>query len=187
MLKDQVLDFWAKRTPRERIILSITIAMVSVGFILPMFINPVVQIFAEQSATLSKLKKTYEATPKILKAYAQLSGKRRELEAYYKNADLSTDPLTHLEKLLRDTARADSSYNVTPREGGQKPEGKYIHKIFKVNFKTDSYPNLVAFLDAVTNGSRPMLIAYLKLNRSRFGKGSLEVEVHVSGFQLVSS
>ena len=186
-LKEQTLSAWNKRTARERVIISVTAAIFTIGFILPMFINPVLDIFSDQSATLTKLKKTYEATPKILRTYAQLASRRTELEAYYKNADLSTDPLTHLEKLLKETAHADSSYNVTPREGAQISGGKYLHKIFKVNFKTNSYENLVAFLNAVTTGSRPMLVSYLKLDRSRFGKSALQVEVHVSGFQLVSS
>lgn len=187
MITKYIADFWIKRTIRERLILAVATTLLTLGFVLPMILNPVVGLFTEQAKSLTQIKRTYEATPKILKNYAQLANRRRELEAYYKNADLSTDPLTHLERLLKNTALADSSYNITPREGAQISGGKYVHKIFKVNFKTDSYENLVAFLNAVTTGNRPMLVSYLKLDKSRFAKSGLQVEIHVSGFQSISN
>lgn len=187
MITRQFSEFWSKRTMRERFILTLAIILLSVGFVLPMAINPIIELFAAQANSLTQIKKTYEAAPKVLSSYAQLLGRRRELEAYYKNADLSTDPLTHLERLLKNTAMAGSSYNITPRDGTEISGGKYVHKIFKVNFKTNSYKNLVAFLNAVTTGDRPMLVSYLKLDKSRFAKNGLQVEIHVSGFQSVSN
>lgn len=187
MITKHLTEFWIKRTPREKLILAVATTLLTLGFLLPMALNPIIDLFTQQANALTQIKKTYEATPKILRNYAQLSSRRRELEAYYKNADLSTDPLTHLERLLKNTALADSSYNITPRDGTQISGGKYIHKIFKINFKTDSYANLVAFLNAATTGTRPMLVSYLKLDKSRFAKGGLQVEVHVSGFQSISN
>jgi hypothetical protein len=147
-------------------------------------VAPILGAFSAQSKALSELKNTYAVTPKILERYAVLVSRRKDIDAFYSKADLSTEPLAYLEGLLKDVAKASSNYNVTPREGVQLGS-KYAHKFFVVNFQTASYENLVAFLSALTSGKQPMLISQINLDQ-RGGNEALNVQLEVSGFESLT-
>lgn len=184
-IREKLLTFWKQRTSREKVILVAAGIFVACFIIYPTVIAPVQEAFSEQSRQLTELRNTYEATPDILTRYANLVARRKDIDAFYSRADLSSDPLTHLETLLRDTAKAAGTYNVGTQKEGVPLGNKYIHKFFTVNFQTASYDDLSAFLKALTNGPQPMLVSQINLDK-RSGAETLNVQLEVSGFEAVS-
>jgi type II secretory pathway component PulM len=182
-IRAKLLSFWQQRTPREKIVASVAALFLAVTVVYPTFIEPVVAAFAEQSKKIDSLKNTYSVAPDILDRYSKLVVRRKEIDSFYSQADLSADPLSYLEGLLKDTAQAAGSYEVAPRQGMQLG-GKYSHKFFLVKFKTASYENLVAFLKAITSGKQPMLISQIDLDKQGAGD-SLSVQLEVSGFEAI--
>jgi hypothetical protein len=150
----------------------------------PAVVQPVARAFARQSDELEEITLTYTAAPDILARYSKLVGRRKELEKFYSGVDVSSDPLSYLERLLRDTAKASGTYNVTPREGNQLG-GKYAHKLFMVNFQSTSLENVAAFLKELTTGPQPMLISLINLDR-RATASTLNVQLEVSGFESMT-
>jgi Tfp pilus assembly protein PilO len=184
-MKEQLITFWKQRTAREKGILVAAAIFVFCVVIYPTVLAPIQEAFSEQSRQLTELKNTYEATPEILARYSNLVARRKDVDAFYSRADLSADPLTHLETLLRDTAKAAGTYNVGTQKEGIPLGNKYIHKFFTVNFQTSSYEDLSAFLKALTNGPEPMLVSQINLDK-RSGSETLNVQLEVSGFEAVS-
>jgi DNA repair ATPase RecN len=158
---------------------------VAIMVIIPGIIQPISQAFARQSRELEDITLTYTAAPDILARYSKLMARRKELEKFYSGVDVSSDPLSYLEKLLRDTAKASGTYNVTPREGTQLG-GKYAHKLFIVNFQSTSLENVAAFLKELTTGPQPMLISQINLDR-RATANMLNVQLEVSGFETIAA
>ncbi len=156
---------------------------ICVTVVYPAFVEPIVSAFAAQSTRIESLQNTYSVAPDILERYSKLVARRKEIDSFYSQADLSADPLSYLEGLLKDTAQAAGSYEVTPRQGIQLG-GKYTHKFFVVKFKTASYEHLVAFLKAITTGKQPMLISQINLDKQGAGD-SLGVQLEVSGFEAL--
>jgi hypothetical protein len=150
-----------------------------------MVISPIQEAFQKQSQELHETSLTYSVAPDILSRYSKLLGRRKELEKFYSGVDLSADPYSYLERLLRDTAKASGTYNVTPREGVQLG-AKYAHKVFLVNFQTTSMENVAAFLKELTTGTQPMLISQINLDK-RTGAETLSVQLEVSGFEAISN
>jgi type II secretory pathway component PulM len=184
-MKEKLVAFWKQRTGRERIILAAATLFAACIMIYPMLFAPIQEAFSEQSRQLTELRNTYETTPDILARYANLVSRRKDIDAFYSRADLSSDPLTHLETLLRDTAKAAGTYNVGTQKEGIPLGNKYIHKFFTVNFQTSSYEDLSAFLKALTSGPQPMLVSQINLDK-RSGSETLNVQLEVSGFEAVS-
>lgn len=183
-IRTALQTFWSKRTPREKVIAAVASVFLFLGVVYPNIIEPIVSAFAEQSKRIESLQNTYSVTPDILERYAKLVARRKDIDTFYSQADLSADPLSYLEGLLKDKAQAAGSYEVTPRQGIQLG-GKYTSKFFLVKFKTSSYENLVAFLKAVTTGKQPMLISQINLDKQGAGD-SLGVQLEVSGFEAIT-
>lgn len=183
-MKEQLQKFWFERNPRERVLLS-GLGVIALFMILwPGVVQPVMARFDRQSRELEDITITYTAAPDILARYSKLMNRRKELEKFYSGVDVSSDPLSYLERLLRDTAKASGTYNVTPREGTQLG-GKYAHKLFMVNFQSSSLENVASFLKELTSGPQPMLISQINLDR-RPTTATLNVQLEVSGFESIA-
>jgi type II secretory pathway component PulM len=180
-IAENIFGFWKKRTPREKIVAGLASLFLGVTIVYPMVIEPVLAAFSEQNSKIDSLQRTYSITPEALERYSKLVLRRREIESFYSQADLSADPLSYLEGLLKERAQAAGSYEVTPRQGIQLG-GKYTHKFFLVKFKTSSYENLVDFLKALTGGKQPMLISQINLDKQAASE-TLNVQLEVSGFE----
>jgi type II secretory pathway component PulM len=183
-ISTKIATYWNQRSPREKVIGVVAIAFLAVTVVYPSLIVPIGEAFSEQSRKLRELKNTYSVTPDILERYSKLVARRKDIDSFYSKVDLSSEPLSYLESLLKDTAQAGGTYNVTPRDGVQLG-GKYSHKFFVVNFQTASYENLVAFLKALTSGKQPMLISQINLEK-RAGGENLNVQLEVSGFESMA-
>ena len=183
-MKEQLMTFWTERSPRERLLLGGLGIFFSFMILWPALVQPIAQAFARQSQELEDVTLTYTAAPDILARYSKLMARRKELEKFYSGVDVSSDPLSYLERLLRDTAKASGTYNVTPREGTQLG-GKYAHKLFIVNFQSASLENVAAFLKELTTGPQPMLISQINLDR-RATTNTLNVQLEVSGFESIT-
>lgn len=183
-MQEQLKTFWNARSSRERGLLVFAGAALFVLSLWPMVVAPVQAAFEKQSRDLKEASLTYSVAPDILNRYAKLLARRKELEQFYSGVDLSADPLSYLERLLRDTAKASGTYNVTPREGVQLG-GKYDHKVFLVNFQSSSMDNVSAFLKELTTGAQPMLISQINLDK-RMGSEALNVQLEVSGFEALA-
>ena len=183
-MKENFLKFWSQRSSRERALLGGLAVLFVFMVIWPAVVKPISEAFARQSRELEEITLTYTAAPDILARYSKLTARRKDLEKFYSGVDVSSDPLSYLERLLRDTAKASGTYNVTPREGTQLG-GKYAHKLFIVNFQSTSLENVAAFLKELTTGPQPMLISQINLDR-RATTSTLNVQLEVSGFESIS-
>jgi Type II secretion system (T2SS), protein M len=181
---EQLKKFWLDRNPRERVLLSGLAVIATFMILWPALVQPVMAAFERQSQELADVTLTYTAAPDILARYSKLMNRRKELEKFYSGVDVAADPLSYLERLLRDTAKASGTYNVTPREGTQLG-GKYAHKLFMVNFQSASLENVAAFLKELTSGPQPMLISQINLDR-RPTTSTLNVQLEVSGFETIA-
>jgi type II secretory pathway component PulM len=184
-VKEKLQKFWSERSSRERALLGGLSIFFIFMVVWPAIVKPISSAFAKQSQELEDITLTYTAAPDILARYSKLTARRKELEKFYSGVDVSSDPLSYLERLLRDTAKASGTYNVTPREGTQLG-GKYAHKLFMVNFQSTSLDNVAAFLKELTSGPQPMLISQINLDR-RATANTLNVQLEVSGFESIST
>jgi hypothetical protein len=185
LLSPQVRNYISERSPRELAIALIAVVLLAVMGFYSFVIEPTAAAFERQAAAFKDLSNTASVAPSILGRYAKLAARRMELEQFYEKVDLKANPLSHLERLLRDVASvAPGAYNVSPREGVQLG-GKYAHKIFMVKFETTSLDRLTAFLKALTTGEQPMLISQINLEK-RPTSDALSVQLEVSGFEAVS-
>lgn len=184
-MKDKVAQFWSERSSRERVLLGGLALVALCMFVWPAVIQPISTAFARQASTLEDVTLTYKAAPDILARYTKLMNRRKELEGFYSGVDISSDPLSYLERLLRETAKASGTYNVTPREGAQLG-GKYAHKLFMVNFQSSSLENVAAFLKELTSGAQPMLISQINIDK-RSAANTLNVQLEVSGFESLAN
>ena len=175
----------AKLKPREVALVVGAAIIASVMFLYSYVIEPTQAAFERQSAAFKTLATTADVAPSILARYLKIAERRKEIEQFYDKVDIRVDPLTHLEKLLREVAHVSpGSYTVSPRDGVQLG-GKYAHKIFMVKFETASLQDLTAFMKAVTEGEQPMLLSMVNLEK-RLTSESLAVQIEVSGFEAVS-
>jgi type II secretory pathway component PulM len=175
--------FWGARSSREKLLISLAVSFLSSVVLWPAVVTPISEAFARQSRELEDISLTYSAAPDILARYAKLTARRKELENFYSGVDLASEPLSYLERLLKETAKVAGAYNVTPRDGVQLGS-KYAHKIFLVNFQTSSTESLAAFLKELTTGAQPMLVSMINLDK-RSSAGTLNVQLEVSGFEAL--
>jgi hypothetical protein len=185
LLSPQVKKYISGLTPRELAIGLVALVLLTAMGVYSFVIEPTAAAFERQAAAFKDLSNTASVAPSILGRYAKLAARRKELEQFYEKVDIKANPLSHLERLLRDVANvAPGAYNVSPREGVQLG-GKYAHKIFLVKFETTSLGSLTAFLKALTTGQQPMLISQINLEK-RPTNDALNVQLEVSGFEAVS-
>lgn len=184
-LNKAIADFMAKRSPREKLLVVAGISAFLLIGVAPALVSPAIQAFEDQSQMIENLEQTYRITPDILARYGRLVARRKEVESFYDKIDLSANPLSYLEQLLRDQAKAADGYSVSPRDG--TPLGtRYTHKIFSVNFQTVSMDDLARFLRALTEGDQPMLVTQVQLDKRSAGE-VLRVGMEVSAFEPTSA
>jgi hypothetical protein len=185
LLSLQVSKYISGRTPRELAIGLTAAVLLGLMALYSFAIEPTAAAFDRQAAAFKDLENTRSVAPSILARYAKLAARRKELEQFYEKVDIRANPLSHLERLLRDVANvAPGAYNVSPREGVQLG-GKYAHKIFLVKFETTSLESLTKFLKALTSGEQPMLISQINLEKRQTSE-TLSVQLEVSGFEAVA-
>jgi hypothetical protein len=180
-INQAIVTFMEKRSPRERMLVVGGVAAFLVIGVGPAVVGPAVEAFEEQGREVDELDKTYKITPDILARYGRLMARRKEVESFYDKVDLTSNPLSYLEQLLRDQAKAADGYSVTPRDGA--PLGtRYTHKIFSVSFQTVSMEDLARFLKNLTEGDQPMLVTQVQLDKRTAGE-VLRVQMEVSAFE----
>jgi hypothetical protein len=184
-LNKAVVAFMEKRSPRERMLVVGGLLAFVVVVVGPALLAPAVEAFEQQTKEIEELDRTYRITPDILARYGRLIARRKEVEGFYDKVDLASNPLSYLEQLLRDYAKAADGYSVTPRDG--TPLGtRYTHKIFSVSFQTVSMDDLGRFLKVLTEGEQPMLVTQVQLDKRAAGE-VLRVQMEVSAFEPTSA
>jgi hypothetical protein len=180
-INSAIANFMEKRSPRERLLVVGGLAAFLVVVVGPAVVSPAIEAFEAQSKEIEELDKTYRITPDILARYGRLVARRKEVESFYDKVDLASNPLSYLEQLLRDQAKAADGYSVTPRDG--TPLGtRYLHKIFSVSFQTVSMDDLARFFKTLTEGEQPMLVTQVQLDKRTAGE-VLRVQMEVSAFE----
>lgn len=180
-INSAIANFMEKRSPRERLLVVGGLAAFLVVVVGPAVVSPAIEAFEAQSKEIEELDKTYRITPDILARYGRLVARRKEVESFYDKVDLASNPLSYLEQLLRDQAKAADGYSVTPRDG--TPLGtRYLHKIFSVSFQTVSMEDLARFFKTLTEGEQPMLVTQVQLDKRTAGE-VLRVQMEVSAFE----
>lgn len=181
----QVKTAYMKLSMRERVLAGVAVGVLLTMTTYSMVISPTVAAFKEQSTKLKELDQIYDVAPDILTRYAKLVARRKEIEGFYEKVDLKTDPLTYLERLLKESAQVPAGgYSVTPRDGVPLGE-KYAHKIYAVKFEIGNLQNLAKFLKELTSGKQPMLLSQINLDK-RPTQEVLNVTLEVSGFETLS-
>ena len=177
--------FLAKLSPRERWLGLAALVVVFLMAFTSLIVKPFKIAFAEQSSEFTELTTTYDVVPEILSQYGKLVARRKEIEGFYEKIDLKSDPLTYIERLLKDVAQVPAgAYSVTPRDGVPLGE-RYAHKMYSVQFETTNQQSLAKFLKELTTGSQPMLLSQINVDK-RLSSESLRVQLEVSGFAALS-
>lgn len=184
-MREKLFEFWRQRSSREKLILLVACGFFALMVVYPLLVAPVQEAFSEQSKRLADIRTTFNVAPDILSRYAALSARKKDVEAFYTQTDLSSNPLAYLESLLKERAKADGTYNVSTPKEAVPLGGKYLHRFFAVNFQTSSYENLTDFLKALTTGKQPMLVSQINFDK-RSGSEVLNVQLEVSGFELLN-
>ena len=179
--------FWEQCSSRERLLTLGSVIVLGGMLLYSVVLAPVAEAFGRQSVELRQLSNAFSVAPDILGRYANLISRRNAIESIYQKADVKTNPLSHLERLLRETAQvAPGMYRVEgPREGTQLG-GKFRHQIFDVTFPVTNLANLSAFLKELTTGPQPMLVSQIIIDK-RMAQDNLEVKLVVSGFEAVGA
>jgi len=170
---------------RERLLAAGAVCVIIVMASVSLIISPSIAAFKDQHAKLKELDQIYDVAPSILGRYAKLIARRKEIEGFYDKVDIKTDPLTYLERLLKESAQVPAGgYSVTPRDGAPLGE-RYAHKIYAVKFDIANLDNLAKFLRELTTGKQPMLLSQINLDK-RPTADVLNVTLEVSGFEALS-
>jgi hypothetical protein len=181
----QIWRFILRLTARERVLAAGAVAVVLSLSSYSFIFSPAQRAFARQQDEERVLTQAFDTAPYILARYAKLVSRRKEIEGFYDKVDLKADPLSYLERLLKESAQVPAgTYSVTPKDGVPLGE-KYAHKIYTVKFETASLDNLARFLKELTAGSQPMLLSQIFLDK-RTTADVLQVQLEVSGFEAIS-
>ena len=182
---NQAKATYMKLSMRERVLAAGAVAVILTMATVSLIISPTLAAFKEQRAKLKELDQIYDVAPNILGRYAKLVSRRKEIEGFYDKVDIKTDPLTYLERLLKESAQVPAGgYSVTPRDGLPLGE-RYAHKIYAVKFDISSLENLAKFLRELTSGKQPMLLSQINLDK-RPTADVLNVTLEVSGFEALA-
>ena len=171
-------DAYRGLSPREQKLLLGAVAVVVI-FMVFSFIQPIQNMFLDQSLELSKAEQEVHNIAVEINRYQRLKLRRSQVEQEFKSVEIKEGALSHLESLVKDKAGiAQGAFTI--KDQPPKPFGAgYQQTFFSVNFSTTDYPRLIDFLKELVDGPKPLVVKRLDLKRTR-GGDKLEIDLEIS-------
>lgn len=175
-------SYLSKLTTRERLLISLAgFAAASIGVI--QVFGAVSEEFAIQERALARAKSEQQEVLEKLARYSQLKVRREAVEERFKEVEIKEGVRSQIENLMRTKANVTGGYTI---KDGPVSEfgGNYELAPFSVRFTVQSLPGLVAFLEELVHGPRPLVLSELDLKRPRTGE-RIDVSLEVSSIRKI--
>ena len=156
-----------KLSKRERMLIGLPIPIIVVIFLYSVLYRPIADAFASQRVELEAAQLEIKTVAVMLEKFKTLRARRQELETRYREIEIKEGGLTLLESLIR--AKLDPPPgSFTIKEGGSPSRefgGSYEQQNFIVDFTTGDLGKLVAFLQEVVHGPKPLILKRLEMRK----------------------
>ena len=181
----KLIDLWRNFSIREKV-MAIGALLVLLGIGTYYIYEPISIIYAKQNLELDRLRSDLKMLPDEVDKYLKMNNRKNEIEAAYKEIELTEGAASHIEQLIKSKAEITDDRNfqikpLNPKEFG----GNYTQEPFRVELKIGSMAKLVDFLNEIVNGDKPLLLAKLDINKNAHGD-FLTVEMDVSNIKKSS-
>lgn len=182
---DTVKNWFTGITRREQAIVVSGIIALFVILVQITVIDPVFAFLEQQQVELEETRKEMNALPNVLARYQRLVQRRKNIEELYKAIEMSEGAFAHLEKLIKEKAGIPAaSFDI--KEGLPIKFGMDYEQLpYTISFKITDYNRLIDFLEEIVNGSKPLVISTLDMQKSRLGD-HIRVSMQVNSVRRVS-
>lgn len=184
-LQKQLTEFWTKTkeqftklSSRERTIVAIAIAVVIPLSIDYMVIQPINEMFEEQSFLLETVNRHAGEIPQELASYSRLKGRRDRIEKLYQDTESEGLGGSALERLVKEKAGITMGYSLLPKQKGSFGTN-YEQETFNVKFGTTNFERLIDFFKEIDQGNKGLLMTRLDMSKSP-SADRLQVDMDVS-------
>ncbi len=178
---EPVKHWFTKLSGRERgLVLVSGVCLFFIAFYQIIW-SPVTEVFAEQAIELSKTEEGLKTLPESLRMFSVRRARLKELEAEYKEIEITEGELSYLENLVKTKIGISAGHSI--RDLQVKDFGKdYEQASFSVEFPTTELSKIVDFLTELTQGKKRMIVTELSINKTRNDE-RLEVEVKATSIR----
>lgn len=176
-----IANWYTTLSGRERSLIFASLAVIIPLSVYSMIYKPVNQKFHDQQLILTKMEQDLKAIPHILDRYTRFNQKKDEIEAEFKEVDISEGEKTFLENIL--TGKVEPGFQITPATTTPFG-GNYEQASFAIKFTTTSLQNVVDVLTAISTGKKRMLLTTVTISKPRTGD-KLEVQLNASSIRAL--
>ena len=138
--------------------------------------------FTEQLAERERVERDYRSVLVLVERYSKLDKRRLEIEARYQKFEVKEGVLSYLERLVKEKGNVQAGrFKIT---SGKEREfgGNYVQSPFRIKLDTTNLNELVAFLKELTDGSQPLILTELDIQKNLVSN-QLSVELDVSSMR----
>lgn len=181
-----LVSWWRGLSIREQAAVYLAIVVVLVPVVYSMF-QSTSETFEAQDRKIGELERDMRALPTVLGQYADLNARKQSIEKQYERVEFKQGVVAHIEHLIRDIAgvTVKTNYNITNRPESTIGD-KYERRSLGIRLNTTSIEKLVAFLEEVVRGEKPLVLEKLTISKRRKrGNDELEVEMNVSSISRI--
>lgn len=186
----QISETWNKAftwytglSGREKALILGSLCILVPMFFYSLLFKPVRETFKAQSESLAKVEQDLKAIPHILDRYKRLKKKKDQIEAEFKEVDISEGEKTFLENIL--SGKVEPGFQINPISTTPFG-GNYEQSSFAIKFTTPSLQNVVDVLSAISTGKKRMLLTSVVISKPRTAD-KLDVQVSASSIRAQKS
>lgn len=175
----KVTAWYLSLSSREKMLIIGSVA-IAVPLTLHSFVyKPIREKFAAQRELLVKMEQDLKTIPHILDRYSRFKKQKDEIEAEFKEINITEGEKTFLENII--TGKVDPGFQISPAT--TVPFGAaYEQATFSIKFNTSSLQNVVDVLTAISEGKKRMLLTSVTITKLRTGD-KLEVQLSASSIR----
>ena len=161
--REQVLDWTQSLNDRERLLLMVASALL-ILFLIFSGIESALTKMQVQRSQLEKTEQDFDLLGPLLQRYNRLALQKSEIESQFQNKAGRVPARSYIEDIAKNRAKITSQLNIN--QTGSDDFGDHFRRSnFKVTFQTGDLDQLVSFLQAVEEGSQPLLLTRIDVNR----------------------
>ena len=176
----RINDEIRKFSLRERVLCAMAAIVVTALFVSQSF-KFVRERFDTQATEVETVQRSIEDVTAGLSRFSLLTARKAEIEAQYKQVEMSEGVRSFLENMLRTKAEVSSGYTIkdlpTTAFGGN-----YELAPFSIRFSTTSLQGVINFLNEIVHGPRPLILTDIELRKSRQGD-KLDVSLGINSIR----
>jgi len=161
--RDQVVDWAQNLNERERLMLMIAGVLI-VLFVLFTGVEAAISKMQQQKAGLVKVEQDLDSLGPLLQRYNRLALQKADIEAEFLQKAGRVPARSYIEDIAKNKAQITSQLNIN-NTGIDDFGDDFRRSNFKVSFQTADLNQLVSFLQAIEEGSQPLLLTRIDVNR----------------------